>query len=124
MQTSRRNEIENLKTQFPKGTVIEIVNMDDPHAPLPGTRVTVEHVDDIGQIWTSELGIAINPEVDMFKVIQRFQIRTIDNNGEDLYVLLDTEDVVEFPGVHQEQSVSPDFDWIHDLCIWLNKNIK
>ena len=117
-------DIENLKTQFPKGTVIEIVDMDDPHAPVPGTRVTVEHVDDMGQIWTDELGIAINPEVDMFKVIERFQVNTVyvEVEKKNLYVLVDTQKV-GFPNPHQYEE-HEDLMFINELCIWLNKNIK
>ena len=39
------------KEMYPKGTRIELIDMDDPYAPIEcGTKGTVEFVDDIGQI--------------------------------------------------------------------------
>lgn len=41
------------KENFPPGTRIELISMDDPIHPIPsGTRETVDHVDDIGNIHT------------------------------------------------------------------------
>ena len=39
-----------LRRQFPEGTRVELVGMDDPEAPPIGTRGTVVGVDDIGSI--------------------------------------------------------------------------
>lgn len=39
-----------LREQFPKGTRVELVKMDDPQAPPIGTKGTVLGVDDIGSI--------------------------------------------------------------------------
>ena len=50
MKTADRKIVEQLREKYPKGTVVELVRMDDPQAPNPGTRGTVIHVDDAGTI--------------------------------------------------------------------------
>lgn len=124
MEFPSRAEIESLKARYPTGTVVELINMDDPQAPLPGTRLTVDHIDDMGQIWTKEIGLALVPNVDMFKKIERFKVNEVFDDFQDkkLYVLVDTEEV-GFPHPNQYQE-SDDLMWIHDLCTWLNLNIK
>lgn len=113
-------DIENLKNSYPKGTVIEIINMDDPQAPLPGTRGEVTSVDDMGQVhvnWTTGSTLALVPGVDMFKKIERFKINTVEKDElpAKLYVLVDTEEP-GFPSVHQSEPLLPESDWIHPLC--------
>ncbi len=39
-----------LRKQFPAGSRVELVKMDDPQAPPVGTKGTVRGVDDIGSI--------------------------------------------------------------------------
>jgi len=44
-----RNEVERIKEQYPVGTRIELIGMDDPYAPVEsGIQGTVEIVDDVG----------------------------------------------------------------------------
>ena len=42
--------VESLKKQFPVGSRVELIKMDDKQAPPVGTRGTVKGVDDIGSI--------------------------------------------------------------------------
>ena len=42
--------IESLKEEFPVGSRVELIKMDDKQAPPIGTRGTVKGVDDIGSI--------------------------------------------------------------------------
>lgn len=42
--------IESLKKQFPVGSRVELIKMDDKQAPPIGTRGTIKGVDDIGSI--------------------------------------------------------------------------
>lgn len=42
--------VEVLRRQYPVGTWVELVQMDDPQAPPIGTKGTVLGVDDIGSI--------------------------------------------------------------------------
>ena len=42
-----------LRKQFPAGSRVELVKMDDPQAPPVGTKGTVRGVDDIGSVMVS-----------------------------------------------------------------------
>lgn len=53
MLGSRREKLENLRKQYPAGTRVELVRMDDVQAPPIGTKGTVTGVDDIGSIMVS-----------------------------------------------------------------------
>lgn len=46
----KRDTVELLRRQYPAGTRVELVHMDDPQAPLIGTCETVIGVDDVGSI--------------------------------------------------------------------------
>ena len=47
-------ELKNwLKEKYPIGARVELLKMDDPHAPPIGTKGTVRGVDDIGSIMVS-----------------------------------------------------------------------
>lgn len=64
-------EAERIKEQYPPGTRIHLINMDDPYAPVPsGTRGTVDHCDGIGQLhmkWDNGRTLAVIPGVDEFR---------------------------------------------------------
>ena len=49
----RREIVESLRAEYPKGCRVELVEMDDPQAPPIGTKGTVRGVDDIGSIMVS-----------------------------------------------------------------------
>lgn len=61
------------KEMYPKGTRLELISMEDPYAPIePGTKGTVEFVDDMGQIhmkWDNGRTLALIPSEDEFKRI-------------------------------------------------------
>ena len=62
-----KKQIERLREQYPKGTRVELIRMEDPQAPPVGTKGTVIGVDDIGTIhvkWDtgSMLGIAFGED--------------------------------------------------------------
>ena len=64
-------KISKIKSSFPRGTVIVLSHISDPYAKLkPGSRGTVQFVDDYGQIhvlWESGLELALIDELDKFK---------------------------------------------------------
>lgn len=70
-----QKEIERIKEAYPTGTRIELVQMDDPYAPIePGTMGTVEMVDDIGTLhmkWDNDRTLGIVPGEDRFIVISK-----------------------------------------------------
>ena len=62
-----KKQIERVKEQYPKGTRVELIQMEDPQAPPTGTRGTVISVDDIGTIhvkWDngSTLGVVLGED--------------------------------------------------------------
>ena len=85
------NEMQRLSQQakrykelYPAGTRLCLINMDDPHAPVPaGTRGTVDLVDDIGQIhmtWDNGRTLALVPEVDSFR---KLTAKELEEEGRD-----------------------------------------
>ncbi|CUH96391.1 hypothetical protein P22_2481 [Propionispora sp. 2/2-37] len=49
----KKEIVEQLRKQYPAGTRVELVRMDDEQAPPIGTRGTVLGVDDAGSIMVS-----------------------------------------------------------------------
>ena len=49
----KREIVERLRKQYPVGTRVELVRMNDEQAPLIGTHGTVTGVDDLGSIMVS-----------------------------------------------------------------------
>ena len=45
-----RDIVDNLRKEYPRGTRVELVKMDDVQAPPIGTKGTVEWVDDAGSL--------------------------------------------------------------------------
>ena len=64
-----RETVNRLREQYPEGTRVELVSMNDPYSKLvPGDRGTVSRVDDIGTIFVdwdkgSGLGIAYGEDI-------------------------------------------------------------
>ena len=64
--------VEMLRKEYPKGTRIELLKMDDFQAPPVGSKGTVVGVDDIGSIlvhWDNGRSLNIVYGEDLFKVI-------------------------------------------------------
>jgi len=62
MNFPRREVVERIREQFPEGTRVILVKMDDPQAPPIGTRGTVRGVDDTGSImvrWDNGSGLSV-----------------------------------------------------------------
>lgn len=66
-------EIKETKLQYPAGTRVMLDKMaPDPRPIPPGTKGTVHHVDDAGQIhcdWDDGRYLAIIPGVDEFHIV-------------------------------------------------------
>ena len=61
--------LEQLRTSFPAGTRIVLIEMNDPQAPPSGTQGTVRGVDDIGDIlvaWDTGGSLNLIPGIDRF----------------------------------------------------------
>jgi len=62
MRIISKEALQALRERFPKGTRVELVQMDDPQAPPIGTKGTVRGVDDIGSIlvdWDNGCGLNV-----------------------------------------------------------------
>lgn len=55
MKSINKEILENIRRQYPKGTRVKLVKMDDPYNTelSPGSKGTVISVDDIGTIYVS-----------------------------------------------------------------------
>lgn len=72
MKFPSRQIVEKLRTEYPPGTRVELVKMDDIQAPPVGTKGTVIGVDDIGSImvrWDNGSGLHIVYDEDVCKKI-------------------------------------------------------
>ena len=68
----RHEEVLRIRKQFPAGTRVELVKMDDPQAPSIGTKGTVRGVDDIGGImvaWDNGCGLSVAFGVDVCRKV-------------------------------------------------------
>ena len=64
--------VEELRRQYPFGTRVELVRMDDRQAPPPGTGGTVLGVDDIGSLlirWDNGSGLNVVYGEDIVRII-------------------------------------------------------
>jgi len=70
-----QEKVKKIKEQYPKGTRIELISMNDLYSSIePGTKGTVESVDDIGTLhmkWDNGRTLGIVPGEDSFKVISK-----------------------------------------------------
>jgi len=92
MKMPSKEVIERLREQYPEGSRVELIRMDDPQAPPTGTKGTVQGVDDIGSIlvsWDtgSSLSVAYGEDecrvlVGEFTQTVRDQILAIRQTGE------------------------------------------
>lgn len=68
-----REVVERIRKQFPKGTRVELIRMDDPYTKLkPGDQGSVNAVDDTGTIfcdWDKGSSLGIVYTVDALKKI-------------------------------------------------------
>lgn len=79
-----QEEVKKIKEQYPAGTRIELISMDDPYAPIEsGMRGTVKNVDDAGGLqmkWDNGRTLGIVPGEDQFKVIVESPEESMDND--------------------------------------------
>ncbi|MGX8700560.1 DUF4314 domain-containing protein [Caproiciproducens sp.] len=74
MNFPSRETVERLRRQYPTGCRVELVRMNDPQAPLIGTRGTVRGVDDAGSImvaWDNGSGLSVAYGADICRVVSK-----------------------------------------------------
>lgn len=71
-----REEKALLEMRYPKGTIVELIEMDDKYNKIPkGTKGKVTHIDDIGTIhvnWDNGSTLGLIKDVDKFNVVLDF----------------------------------------------------
>ena len=73
MRFPSRETVERLRRQYPAGTRIELLSMDDPQAPPEGTRGTILAVDDIASLivaWDNGSSLNVAYGVDQVRILQ------------------------------------------------------
>ena len=74
MHFPSKEQIVALRGQYPGGTRVELLGMDDPQAPPLRTMGEVMGVDDAGQIlvrWETGSSLSLIPGVDSFRIMQK-----------------------------------------------------
>lgn len=69
----KREIVERLRKQYPAGTRVELIRMEDEQAPPIGTRGTVVGVDDMGSImvaWDSGESLSVLYGEDLCRKIE------------------------------------------------------
>ena len=72
MMFPRHEEVLRIRKQYPAGTRVELVKMDDPQAQSIGTKGTVRGVDDIGGImvaWDNGCGLSVAFGIDVCRKV-------------------------------------------------------
>ena len=99
------DRVKQLKENYPPGTRLELLHMDDPFQPVPdGTKGTVKFVDDDGQLhmtWDNGRTLAVNTEVDTIRKLTMDEIaeeeiakgHEVVNLGDDCQIVLPDEPV-------------------------------
>lgn len=72
MKILNKKTVENVRRQYPIGSRVALVKMDDPQAPPIGAKGTVRGVDDTGSIlvnWDNGCGLNVLFGVDKVRKI-------------------------------------------------------
>ena len=73
MRFPNKETVERIRREYPTGTRVELVRMDDVQAPPVGTKGTVEGVDDTGSLmmsWDNGSGLNVVYGEDVVKKIK------------------------------------------------------
>ncbi len=72
MRFPSKETVERVRKQYPVGTRVELVSMDDRQAPPPGTKGTVVGVDDTASLlmrWDNGSGLNVVYGEDIVRII-------------------------------------------------------
>ena len=69
-------EVQRIREQYPVGSTVELIHMDDPHnrSLVPGSIGRITHIDDVGTVfvtWQNGSGLGLIVGVDEFRIIQK-----------------------------------------------------
>ena len=74
MHFPSKEQIAALQRQYPRGTKVELLGMDDPQAPPTGTMGEILGVDDAGQLlvqWETGSSLSLILGVDFFRIAEK-----------------------------------------------------
>ena len=77
MKFPSREQIAALRQKYPKGTMVQLLSMEDVQAPPPRTLGEVQGVDDAGQIlvhWQTGSSLNLLPGVDIFRILREEEL--------------------------------------------------
>ena len=77
MKFPSREQIVTLRQKYPKGTMVQLLSMEDAQAPPPGTLGEVQGIDDVGQIlvhWRTGSSLNLLPNIDSFRIVQSGEV--------------------------------------------------
>lgn len=83
MRFPSREIVERVRKEYPKGSRVELVKMDDVGAPPIGTKGTVRGVDDTGSImvrWDNGSGLNVVYGEDSCKKLDSVKITSDEEN--------------------------------------------
>ena len=72
MKFPSRERIAVLRRMYPKGTMVQLLSMEDTQVPPLGTLGEVQGVDDAGKIlvhWQTGSSLNLIPDVDTFRIV-------------------------------------------------------
>lgn len=73
MKVLNAEEVEERRKQYPPGTRIKLIRMDDPQAPDMDTEGVVTGVDSVGTVqirWDNGSHLGIIPELDEYEILE------------------------------------------------------
>lgn len=112
-----KDKIEAIKAQYPQGTRIRMIHMDDPQ-PIPqGTEGIVDFVDDGGMlhmIWGNGRGLAIDVQEDTFEVLNeeiKERVVYVDKKFSSVSAALRRNDAAFFIGELKDQHQGEDMSY-------------
>ena len=77
MKFPSREQIAALRQEYPAGTMVQLLSMEDAQAPPPGTLGEVQGVDDAGQIlvhWRTGSSLNLLPGIDIFRILREEEL--------------------------------------------------
>lgn len=83
MQFPDRETVVRIRAEYPAGTRVELVKMDDPQAPPIGTKGTVLYVDDIASLcmrWDNGSSLHVAYGEDIVKKVDKAEY-AFDDGG-------------------------------------------
>jgi hypothetical protein len=115
-----KEQVECVRKNYPQGTRLELISMEDPYATLEaGDRCTVRGVDDAGQLmvtWDTGSQLSLIPDVDNFRKLTRRELIVEDVNKVRFHPkapnMFDSRAVFEL-AIELECAYAPDFIFRH-----------